>query len=214
MPVKMKKKTFSKQQHLKKWINKVSNTTKNITSLSNVLFAAAMQMKKYFIHLREAFVFPVWFSFIQMISFAFFYRRCCCFFSFCTFFVCSICERIVRKYRLWLNLNNAEWPPNVSFAVDLPKPTIDRCVISIAHVISSSYINAHSKIACTNKSAQVLIDYHVCSSRRWFFVAIRNDYVRRPLYLRSCLYVFICASVYVPKIRLAPKHCTAVYLCI
>lgn len=133
---------------------------------------------------------------------------------FALFFVCSICERTVRKYRLWLNLNNAEWPPNVSFAANLPKPTIDRCVISIAHVISSSYINAHSKIACTNKSTQVLIDYHVCSSRRWFFVAIRNDYVRRPLYLRSCLYVFICASVYVPKIRLAPKHCTAVYLCI
>lgn len=52
-------KLYLKQQHIKKWINKVSNTTKNITSLSNVLFAAAMQMKKYFIHLREAFVFFV-----------------------------------------------------------------------------------------------------------------------------------------------------------
>lgn len=55
---------YLKQQHLKKWINKVSNTTKNITSLSNVLFAAAMQMKKYFIHLRETFVLPVWFCFL------------------------------------------------------------------------------------------------------------------------------------------------------
>lgn len=60
-----KNERMQKQQHLKKWINKVSNTTKSITSLSNVRLLC--KWKKYFIHpqyVRKPFEFLVRFSFL------------------------------------------------------------------------------------------------------------------------------------------------------
>lgn len=146
--IREKKNNHLKQQHLKKWINKVSNTTKNITSLSNVLFAAAMQMKKYFIHLREPFVFPVWFLFIQMISRSVFLlsgRFVCVLFRFFVVVVFSLifsfdsCISVGIRFGCWIS----DWPSNVSFAVYLPN------YLGYSHFIASNHKHSRN-IPCAN----------------------------------------------------------------
>lgn len=156
-----KKNNHLKQQHLKKWINKVSNTTKNITSLSNVLFAAAMQMKKYFIHLREPFVFPVWFLFIQMISRSVFLlsgRFVCVLFC---FFFCCCCFLV--DFFVWFVYfsGNSFWLLNIRLTVEC----IIRSVLTKLFGIQPFYrfksqtLSKHS--VCKQSTEEILIDYCV-----------------------------------------------------